>query len=81
MKVDIHKLKTIMYERKTTQTELAKKLKIDRGTLTTRFKNNGLTFQLKEVYSIIRILELSKEEIELVFLCQRKEDDVEKYII
>ena len=70
-----------MYERNITQIELSERLGIDRGTLTSRFNNDGFTFRLKEIYLIIEILKLSEEDIKSIFFCTDETKDIDNYII
>ena len=72
MKADVHKLKTRIYDRGFSQSALAKKIGIDRWTLNSRFKNEGETFRLGEIYAITDVLELSGEEIIEIFFCDSK---------
>jgi transcriptional regulator with XRE-family HTH domain len=74
MNADIHKLKTIMYERKMTQLEMAKLLKINRGTLLRRLKHGGINLTLGNIYIIIGALKMTDDEIKEVFFVKQKQD-------
>lgn len=74
MNADIHKLKTIMYERKMTQLEMAKLLKINRGTLLRRLKHGGVNLTLGNIHTIIGELKMTDDEIKEVFFAKQKQD-------
>ena len=74
MNADIHKLKTIMYERKMTQLEKAKLLKINRGTLLRRLKHGGVNLTLGNIHIIIGALKMTDDEIKEVFFVKQKQD-------
>lgn len=66
----VNRFKGKVIERGLTMTELARKMGIDRSTLYRKIENDGSTLTIKEVNSICRILDLTKEEATAIFFSQ-----------
>ena len=65
--VNIQKLKGVMTEKKINAEELAKRCGMDRATLYRRLAKSD-DFTIKEVDSIVKVLGLSMEETNSIFL-------------
>ncbi|CDZ74839.1 putative transcriptional regulator [Peptoniphilus sp. ING2-D1G] len=66
--LNILKLKGKIAENNLTMSSLAKKLDINRDTLYRRLRNNGEKLFLKDINAIIKILNLSYEDVIEIFL-------------
>ena len=74
MKEDRHKWKKMMKGKKITQLEMAKLLKINRGTLLRRLKHGGVNLTLGNIYTIISVLKMTDDDVREVFFVKQKQD-------
>jgi DNA-binding phage protein len=65
--VNINKFKGKVVERGLNITKLAKKVGMDRSTFYRKMQNDGETFTVREVNSIVNVLGLSAEEALEIF--------------
>ena len=68
MKVDINKLLDISRQKGYKKNYLAKLINISYGTLRRKLKTDGKKFSLQDVYNLIDVLSLSKEQAVSIFL-------------
>lgn len=67
MKVDINKLLDISRQKGYKKNYLAKLINISYGTLRRKLKTDGKKFSLQDVYNLIDVLSLSKEQAVSIF--------------
>lgn len=68
--VDVNKLKGRIVEKGLNVAELAKLVGLDRATLYRKLNNGGETLLIKDVDSIIKILEIPGEDVDSIFFSQ-----------
>lgn len=68
--VNVNKLKGKIVERGMSIIELASKIGIDKATFYRKLNSNGETFLIKEVDAIAKELNLTYEEVQLIFFSQ-----------
>lgn len=68
MKVDINKLLDISRQKGYKKNYLAKLINISYWTLRRKLKTDGKKFSLQDVYNLIDVLSLSKEQAVSIFL-------------
>lgn len=68
--VDINKLKGKIVEKGINVTDLAKRISIDRATFYRKLNTNGESFTILEADKIAKELELTLNEVNLIFFSQ-----------
>lgn len=68
--VDVNKLKGKIVEKRLNIPELSGRMGIDKATLYRKINNNGEQFSIKEADSIVKELDLTKEEAMAIFFAQ-----------
>lgn len=65
--MNINKLKAKLVERGLNVSKLADMMEVDRSTLYRKMKNNGETFTVKEVNTLVKLLDLTPSEAVEIF--------------
>lgn len=70
MTVDVNKLKGKIVERGMTQEAVAKAIGVDNSTFTRKMKSCGLTFSIGQMHQLVKLLDISPEDAQLIFLSE-----------
>ncbi|WP_245156632.1 DUF739 family protein [Clostridium aminobutyricum] len=70
MIVDVKKLKEKIVQSNYTNDSFAKEIGMDQSTLYRKLKANGDTFMVREVYTIIEVLQLDQSEVGKIFFSE-----------